>query len=83
MHIYMYIYAYISHSGEYEYCRNRYISISYGIFMFLWENTFITPLSMVLLCYIIDDVIVMSKTLLKTINKHAINSEVHNTARFQ
>ena len=35
---------YICHGGEYEYCGNRCISISYGIFMFLWENTFITPL---------------------------------------
>ena len=50
----------ICHRGEYEYCRNRYTSISYGIFMFLQENTFITPLSMVSLCYIIDDVIVTS-----------------------
>ena len=45
------------HGGEYEYCGNRCISISYGIVMFLQENTFITPLLMMLLCCIIDDVI--------------------------
>ena len=48
------------HRGEYEYCGNRYTSISYGIFMFLWENTFITPLLIASLHYIIDDVIVTS-----------------------
>ena len=48
------------HGGEYEYCGNRYISISYGIFMFFWENTFITPLLMMTLHYVIGDVIVMS-----------------------
>ena len=71
------------HRGEYEYCRNGYIPISYGSFIFLWENTFITPLLMASLHCIIDDIIVMSETLLKTINKHVIDSEVHNTARFQ
>ena len=69
--------------GEYEYCRNGYIPISCGIFIFLWENTFITPLLMMSLHCVTNDVIVMSETLLKTINKHAIDSEVHNTARFQ
>ena len=37
-----------------------YIPISYRIFIFLWENTFITPLLMASLCCVIDDVIVMS-----------------------
>ena len=77
------IYSYICHRGEYEYCGNGYIAISYRIFIFLQENTFITPLLMVSLCCIIDDIIVMSYTLLETINKHVIDSEVHNTARFQ
>ena len=48
------------HRGEYEYCGNGNSPISYGIFIFLWENTFITPLLMISLCYIIDDVIVTS-----------------------
>ena len=52
-------------------------------FAFWQENTFITPLLMMSLCYITNDVIMTSKTLLKTINKHALDSEVHNTARFQ
>ena len=52
--------GYMCHGGEYEYCGNRYISISCGIFMFLWENTFITPLLMASLHYITSDIIVTS-----------------------
>ena len=48
------------HEGEYEYCGNRYTSISYRIFMFFGENTFITPLLRASLHYIIDDAIVTS-----------------------
>ena len=48
------------HRGECEYCGNGYIPISYGIFIFFQENTFITPLLMASLCCIINDVIVMS-----------------------
>ena len=40
--------------------RNGYIPISYEIFIFLWENTFITPLLMMSLHCIINDVIVTS-----------------------
>ena len=65
MYIYIYTYIYICHGGEYKYCGNRYISISYGIFMFLQENTFITPLLIVSLHCVIDDVIGHHKPCLK------------------
>ena len=48
------------HRGEYEYHGNGYIPISYGIFVFLQENTFITPLLMMSLCCITNDIIVTS-----------------------
>ena len=66
--------------SEYKYCRNEYIPSSYGIFIFWWENTFITPLLMMSLCYITNNVI---NPCSKTINKCTLGSEVHNTARFQ
>ena len=53
-------YIYICHEGEYNYCGNGYISISYGIFTFLQDNTFITPLLMMSLCCVIKDIIVTS-----------------------
>ena len=42
--------------SEYEYRRNEYIPISYGIFTFWQENTFITLLLMMSLHYITNDV---------------------------
>ena len=68
------------HGSEYKYCRNECIPISYRIFTFWWENTFITPLLMISLCYVTNK---HHKPLLETINTHALCSEVHNTARFQ
>ena len=48
------------HRGEYNYCGNGCIPISYGIFVFLQENTFITPLLMMSLHCITNDIIVTS-----------------------
>ena len=48
------------HGSEYEYHRNEYIPICYGVFAFWWENTFITPLLMMSLCYATNDVIMIS-----------------------
>ena len=52
------------HRGEYKYGGNRYISISYRIFMFgafLQGNTFITPFLLMSLCCIINDIIYLAQ----------------------
>ena len=49
-------------------------------FYILLGNTFIAPLLMTSLCSINNNII---NPCIKTINKHALDSKVHNTARFQ
>ena len=45
------------HGNEYECHGNEYTPFSNGIFMFLWENTFISWFLMMSLCYITNDII--------------------------
>ena len=73
----VHVYACMCCGSEYKYCRNEYIPSSYGIFTFWWENTFTTPLLMMSLCYITNNIINPCSKL------HALGSEVYNTPRFQ
>ena len=45
------------YGSEYKYRGNEYIPSSYGIFTFWQENTFITPLLMMTLCYVTNNII--------------------------
>ena len=61
--IYVYIFLcmnvcmYMCCKSEYKYCKNECIPVSYGIFTFWQENTFITPLLMMSLHCITNNII--------------------------
>ena len=59
MYVYMHVCMdiYICRGSEYKCHGNEYIPVSYGIFTFWWENTFITPLLMTSLGYVTNNII--------------------------
>ena len=81
MHIYIFIYMHIYVGGMSMNAMGMSIHpFPIGIFIFWHENTFITQLLMMSLCYITNDII---DPLSNSINKCVLDSEVHNTARSQ